>query len=82
MEITITIFEIPITRDNDKEIVLIGSGQKLTEYKIPINDEKPISVELTRLSKESDSDFQTELALAKHDLSKTTVKKKIITNIN
>ena len=77
MEVTVTVYNIPITRGENNEVE-VHDDQKvyLTNYKVDLEDISRIE----KLTKELNQDFKAELNIAKHNKSKITVKKKIITN--
>ena len=76
MEVTITIFEIPITREENEIKVHDNLKSQLTQYKVELDD----ITKIEKLSKELGQYFQNELRSAKYNENKITVKKKIITN--
>ena len=76
MEVTITVYEIPITREDEKVTSVEDKKSELTQYQLEIEHINDIS----KLASQLSTEYQKELSLAKHNLDKKIVKKKIITN--
>jgi hypothetical protein len=77
MNITITVYDVPITRPEEGKVEVHEEGkEKLTDYVVEIKEIR----EIEALTIELNQEYQKELTIAKHNLNKTSVKKKIITN--